>query len=65
MFQQRVITRVYSVLVNNRRFVCREDLFEYSDLLSNTAEVNLRHAFNLAAQHLDVPRLLEPEGQFM
>ncbi|OQV19328.1 Dystrophin [Hypsibius exemplaris] len=39
----------------------RDELFDYSALLNNTAEVNLAHAFTVAADHLDVPRLLEPE----
>ena len=41
-----------------------DELFDYSALLNNTAEVNLAHAFKIAAEQLDVPRLLEPEGTF-
>lgn len=34
----------------------------YDDLLKNDNETNLEHAFRIAQDHLNIDRLLEPEG---
>lgn len=41
---------------------CRPQLFVYDDLLKNDNETNLEHAFRIALDHLNIDRLLEPEG---
>lgn len=39
------------------------DLFVYNNLLQNSAEKNLIHAFSVAEEKLGIEKILDPEGK--
>lgn len=43
-------------------FLNRPHLFEYNSLLQKDPNTRLSHAFELAFRHLNIAKLLDPEG---
>lgn len=51
--------------LNNKIFVYRHrpDLIDYSKLSKDNPMENLNTAFDVAEKYLDIPRMLDPDGE--